>query len=395
MDRGPVFLPRDRTRPQTCYNGGMSDNQSAYARAGVDIDAATDAVGRMKAHIKTTTTPGVLTNIGSFGGMFALGALGALQDPVLVSSIDGVGTKIMIAFATGRHEGIGRDLVSHCVNDILVQGARPLFFLDYLGVGVLDPAVAEAVVAGLAEGCRAVGCALIGGETAEMPALYAAGEYDLAGCIVGVVERARIVDGSAVRAGDVVLGLASEGLHTNGYSLARQAVLQDAGLALDTPHPTLGGLTLADALLAPHRCYAPAILPLLADQPAPPAATFTQNGGRRHSDRVNASLPSSVHAMAHITGGGFWDNIPRVLPPGIGVRIQKSAWEVPPLFRLIQQAGNVGEDEMFRVFNMGIGYVLVVAAESANDVLRRLQASGETVYRLGEAIAGTGVSFTQ
>ncbi len=372
----------------------MNDNQSAYARAGVDIDAATDAVGRMKSHIKTTLTPGVLTNVGSFGGMFALGALGAMQDPVLVSSIDGVGTKVMIAFATGRHNTIGRDLVSHCVNDILVQGARPLFFLDYLGVGKVEPAIAESLVAGLADGCRAVGCALIGGETAEMPALYAPGEYDLAGCIVGIVERARIVDGSAVRAGDVLIGLASDGLHTNGYSLARQALLQEAGLALDTPQPALGGTTLADALLAPHRCYASAVLPLLSDFPLPAPLPASHNEGRRHSDRANAPLPSPIHAMAHITGGGFWDNIPRVLPPDIGVRIRKSAWEVPPLFRLIQQTGNVTEDEMFRVFNMGIGYVLLVAPESADDILVRLADAGEHAYRLGEATDGQGVTFT-
>ena len=297
-----------------------SKTQSAYARAGVDIDAATDAVGRMKAHIQTTMTPGVLTGVGSFGGMFALSALGAMTDPVLVSSIDGVGTKLKIAFATGRHDTIGRDLVSHCVNDILVQGARPLFFLDYFGTGTLAPEVASEVVRGLADGCRAAGCALIGGETAEMPGLYAPGEYDLAGCIVGIVERAQIVDGSGVQAGDVVLGLASDGLHTNGYSLARQALLVDAKLTLDTPIPELGNQTLAEALLAPHRCYAPAVLPLIAS--------------------------GQIRAMAHITGGGFVDNIPRVLPPDIGVEINRAAWEVPPLFGLIQTAGHVSDAEM-------------------------------------------------
>lgn len=350
----------------------MNDNPSAYARAGVDIDAATEAVRRMKSHIQTTLTPGVLTDVGSFGGMFALNALDTLHEPVLVSSIDSVGTKVMIAFATGRHDTIGRDLVWHCANDILVQGARPLFFLDYLGVGALEPAVTESVVAGLAQGCRAIGCALLGGETAELPALYSPGEYDLAGCIVGLVERARIVDGSAVREGDVVIGLASDGLHTNGYSLARQALLRDAGMALDTPQPALDGVTLADALLAPHRCYAPAVLPLLSD----------------------TSLPDPIHAMAHITGGGFWDNIPRVLPPGLGVRISKAAWDVPPLFRLIQQAGNVSEDEMLRVFNMGIGYVLLVAPDCADLLLARLAASGERAFRLGSAVAGQGVTFT-
>lgn len=341
----------------------------AYARAGVDIDAATDAVDRMKAHIKTTMTPGALSETGSFGGMFALSALGPLQDPVLVSSIDGVGTKLKIAFATGRHGTVGRDLVSHCVNDILVQGARPLFFLDYFGTGRLEPHVAAEVVRGLADGCRAAGCALLGGETAEMPGLYASGEYDLAGCIVGLVERDKIVDGKSVRPGDAVLGLASDGLHTNGYSLARQALLEDAGMALDAPVPELGGVPLADALLWPHRGYAPAVLPLLALSPSP------------------------IKAMAHITGGGFTDNIPRVLPGGVGVQIDRTAWDVPPLFRLIQEAGGVSDAEMFRVFNMGIGFVLIAAPEQAESVLASLRASGETAYRLGEVTAGGGVEY--
>ncbi len=342
---------------------------SAYARAGVDIDAAADAVGRMKAHIAGTRTAGVVTDVGSFGGMFALSALGRLEDPVLVSSIDGVGTKLKIAFATGRHDTIGRDLVWHCVNDILVQGARPLFFLDYFGTGRLDPAVAANVVKGLAEGCKSVGCALIGGETAEMPGLYTDGEYDLAGCIVGIVERARVVDGSGVRPGDVVLGLASDGLHTNGYSLARRVLLEEAEMPLDAPVGELGGVTLAEALLWPHRCYAPAVLPLL-DAPTSP-----------------------IKAMAHITGGGFVDNIPRVLPPGVGVRIDQGAWDVPPLFRLIQERGGVSEGEMFRVFNMGVGFVLIVAPEAAAEVSARLREAGETVYRLGETLMGAGVAF--
>lgn len=345
-------------------------NGSAYARAGVDIDAATDAVGRMKAHIRRTLTPGVLTETGSFGGMFALGVLGALQDPVLVSSIDGVGTKLNIAFQTGRHDTIGRDLVSHCVNDILVGGARPLFFLDYFGTGKLEPGVAAEVVKGLADGCAAAGCALIGGETAEMPGLYGAGEYDLAGCIVGIVERAKIVDGAGVSPGDVVIGLASDGLHTNGYSLARHALLHEAGMDLNAPVDALGGATLAEALLWPHRCYAPAVLPLLALSPSP------------------------IKAMAHITGGGFVDNIPRVLPGGAGVEIDASAWTVPPLFRLIAEAGRVEEREMFRVFNMGIGYIVIAAPEDAGDVLARLQAAGETGYRLGKVLPGAGVSFS-
>ena len=345
------------------------DTNSAYARAGVDIDAATDAVGRMKEHIKTTLTPGVLTDVGSFGGMFALSSLGNLQDPVLVSSIDGVGTKLKIAFATGRHDTVGKDLVSHCVNDILVQGARPLFFLDYFGTGKLEPGVAADVVKGLAEGCRVAGCALIGGETAEMPGLYGPGEYDLAGCIVGIVERGKIINGASVTPGDVVIGLASDGLHTNGYSLARQALLEEGNMALDSPVAELGGTTLGEALLWPHRCYAQSILPLL-DLPNQP-----------------------IKAMAHLTGGGFIDNIPRVLPERVGVQIDTRAWEVPPIFRLIQDKGQVSETEMFRVFNMGIGYVLIVSPKEAEEVLKRLQASGETAYRLGETMSGDGVRF--
>lgn len=341
----------------------------AYARAGVDIDAATDAVARMKAHVATTRTTGVVTDIGAFGGMFALSALGQFHDPILVSSIDGVGTKLKIAFTTGRHDTIGRDLVWHCVNDILVQGARPLFFLDYFGTGKLDPSTAADVVKGLAEGCRSVDCALIGGETAEMPGLYSNGEYDLAGCIVGIVERANIVDGSLVRPGDVVLGLASEGLHTNGYSLARQVLLEDAGMPLDAPVPELGGVTLGEALLWPHRCYAPTILPLLKDQ------------------------PQAVSAMAHITGGGFVDNLPRVLPPGVGVEVRTNAWDVPPLFRLIQERGRVTQSEMFRVFNMGIGFALLVRPDAAETIAASLKDAGETVFLLGETVAAEGVSF--
>jgi phosphoribosylformylglycinamidine cyclo-ligase len=287
----------------------------------------------------------------------------------LVSSIDSVGTKVMIAFLTDRHDTIGRDLVNHCVNDILVQGARPLFFLDYLGVGKVQPVVAADIVKGLAQGCREAECVLIGGETAELPGLYQPQDYDLAGCIVGIVEREKIVDGKGVRPGDAVIGLASDGLHTNGYSLARQALLEDAGMALDAPVPELGGVTLADALLWPHRCYAPSVLPLLNLSPTP------------------------IKAMAHLTGGGFTDNIPRVLPEGVGVRIDTRAWTVPPLFRLIQAAGGVSEAEMFRVFNMGIGFVLIVAPDAAEETLARLSAAGETAYKLGEAIEGNGVEF--
>ena len=291
---------------------------------------------------------------------------------MLVSSIDGVGTKLKIAFATGRHDTVGRDLVSHCVNDILVQGARPLFFLDYFGTGRLEPGVAADVVKGLAEGCRAAGCALIGGETAEMPGLYGAGEYDLAGCIVGLVERSKIVDGAGVTPGDVVLGPGLGGpAHERLLAGAAGAAGRRRGWRWSDPVPELGGVTLGDALLWPHRCYAPAVLPLLDLSPAP------------------------IKAMAHLTGGGFVDNIPRVLPPGVGVQIDRGAWEVPPLFRLIQDKGGVSEAEMFRVFNMGIGFVLVVAPEAVEDTLARLQAAGETAYRIGTVSTGEGIMFAR
>jgi phosphoribosylformylglycinamidine cyclo-ligase len=342
--------------------------KSAYAQAGVDIDTATEAVNRMKSHVKRTLTPGVLTGIGSFGGMFSLSSLGGYQDPVLVSSIDGVGTKLNVAFDVDKHDTVGRDLVWHCVNDILVQGARPLFFLDYFATSKVRPEVAEALVKGMADGCESVGCALIGGETAEMPGLYKTNEYDLAGSIVGIVERSQIVDGSKINPGNVVLGLTSDGLHTNGYSLARKVLLQDAKLPLDAPVDELGGVTLGEALLWPHRCYAKSILPLLP------------NG--------------DILGLAHITGGGFVDNIPRVLPEGIGVVIDRSSWTVPPLFRLIQKLGEVSEEEMFRVFNMGIGMVVIVPAEAAAIVTAQLTSAGETVFRLGETIGGSGVSFT-
>lgn len=344
---------------------------SRYATAGVDIDAANTAVARMKQSIAATRTAGVLSAAtGSFGGMFSLVDAGVLQggDPVLVSSIDGVGTKLKIAFAMNRHESVGRDLVFHCVNDILVQGARPLFFLDYFGTGRLDPDVAAEVVRGLAEGCREVGCALIGGETAEMPGMYAPGEYDVAGCIVGVVERNRIVDGHAVQPGDILLGLASDGLHTNGYSLARRVLLEEARLSPTETVPELG-VSLGDALLWPHRCYAPALLPLLDSQ------------------------PGAIKAMAHITGGGFLENIPRSLPSGLGAHITLGSWPIPPLFTLIQQKGAIADEEMYRVFNMGIGMVLVVAPADTDGIAQSLASAGERVYRIGEVTAIPGVDL--
>jgi phosphoribosylformylglycinamidine cyclo-ligase len=331
-----------------------------YRQAGVDIDAGNETVRRIKSIAQGTFTPGVLSDIGSFGGLFRLGRERYL-DPVLASSADGVGTKLKIAFATGRHDSVGADLVNHCVNDILVQGAEPLFFLDYLATGRLSPAVVEQVIAGVARGCRENGCALIGGETAEMPGFYADGEYDLAGFIVGVVERSKIVDGRTIQPGDVLIGLTSAGLHTNGYSLARHVLFDVAGLEPDTFVTELGA-TVGEALLAPHRSYLRSIRPLLG-----------------------AGL---VRGMAHITGGGITENLPRVLPAGCAAHINRGAWLVPPIFRFLQNRGNVGADEMFRVFNMGIGLIVACRETDANAVFQILEPSGEHAVLLGQVIAG-------
>jgi phosphoribosylformylglycinamidine cyclo-ligase len=336
---------------------------TTYADAGVDINAASEAVLRMKEHLRSTFTANVLADVGTFGAMYALDK-SETSEPVLVSSIDGVGTKIKIAVAMNKHDTVGRDLVWHCVNDILVQGARPLFFLDYYGTGRLEPHVAADVVKGLAEGCRSVGCALVGGETAELPGMYHEGEYDLAGCIVGLVERGKIIDGSRVEPSDALIGIASDGLHTNGYSLARHVLLEKAGLTLDRFVPELGR-TLGEELLAPHRCYAPAVLPLL------------EEWGTR------------IHALAHITGGGFYDNIPRALPADCQAVVDRRTWQPLPIFALIQQAGNVPDHEMFRTFNMGIGMVLVVAREVSLQVVEDLRARGEQAALIGEVIRGS------
>lgn len=312
--------------------------ESAYADAGVDIEAGNRAVELMRQAVRSTHNAAVLTDIGLFGGLYGLKEAIRARDPVLVASVDGVGTKTMIAAAMGRFDTIGQDLVNHCANDILVQGARPLFFLDYFATSTLDPEQVAAVVAGCAQACKALGCALIGGETAEMPGVYHAGEFDLAGTMVGWVEREAIIDGRDVRPGDVCLGLPSSGLHTNGYSLARRVL---AGVGWQTVLSELG-LPLGEALLVPHRAYLREVEALW--------------------DR-----DVSIKAMAHITGGGFLDNMPRVLPAGVGVRINRAAWEVPAIFRLIGARGGIAEVEMYRVFNMGIGLVLIVAPEDVEQ----------------------------
>jgi len=340
-----------------------TETRFTYRDAGVDIDAANEAVQRMKESIRSTFTPGVLTDVGSFSGMYALSALSSYQEPVLVSSIDGVGTKLKVAITIGRHDTIGRDLVNHCVNDILVQGARSLFFLDYFATGKLSPAVVVDVVKGIADGCREAGCALVGDETAEMPGLYSEGDYDLAGCIVGIVDRSRIIDGSRVQAGDTVVGLASSGLHTNGYSLARRILLEDGDNSISPyEHLPLLGRTLGEELLIPHRCYAPNLLPLLDE--------------------------FDIHGMAHLTGGGFYENIPRVRPADCSVTIEPRNGPIPPIFSLIQERGNVPEPEMYRTFNMGIGFVLIVAAEQAPALAHRLNELGESAYIIGDVHRG-------
>ncbi len=333
-----------------------------YKTAGVDIDAGMEVVRRIKGLARSTFTPGVLSEIGSFGGLFRLEP-GRFDDPVMVASADGVGTKLKVAFLAGRHDTVGEDLVNHCVNDILVQGARPLFFLDYLATGRLAPDVAEQVVAGIARGCRANGCALLGGETAEMPGFYAEGEYDLAGFIVGAVDRAAVIDGRSLGAGDVLVGLPSTGLHTNGYSLARRIVFEQLGLRVDSVVPELGGVTTGEALLAVHRSYLKAMEPLLAER-------------------------GLVPGLAHITGGGITDNLPRIFPAGLGARIDRRAWEVPPLFRFLGDAGRVPTEDMYRSFNMGIGLIVACRPTDADRVVASLRSQGEQPRVIGEMVAG-------
>ena len=325
-----------------------------YRQSGVDIDAGNEAVRRIKDLARSTYTSGVLSGVGSFGGLFALD--GSITDPVLVASADGVGTKLKIAFMTGVHDSIGADLVNHCVNDILVQGARPLFFLDYLATGRLEPAVAEQIVRGMSRACSENGCALLGGETAEMPGFYAAGEYDVAGFIVGVVSKSRIVNGETIAAGDVLIGLPSSGLHTNGYSLARRIAFDTLGLRVDSVVPELGE-SVGEALLRTHRSYLRVVSPLL--------------------DR------GWIKGMAHITGGGLTENTPRMLPPGRSFSLDRSSWTVPPLFRWLQKAGDLDEAEMFRAFNMGVGLVLACAPAHADEVLAALDGMSEPAWRLG------------
>jgi phosphoribosylformylglycinamidine cyclo-ligase len=340
-----------------------------YKTSGVDIDAGNETVRRIRGLARSTFTSGVLSDIGSFGGLFRL-ETGQHREPVLVASADGVGTKLKVAFMAKRHDTIGGDLVNHCVNDILVQGAEPLFFLDYLATGRLAPEVAEAIVGGIAAACRENGCALLGGETAEMPGFYNEGEYDVAGFIVGVVDRQRLVHGRAIAVGDVLVGIPSSGLHTNGYSLARRVIFDHLRLGVDSYVPELSR-TVGDALLEPHRSYLPFVQPVLG-------------AGR-------------IKGMAHITGGGITDNLPRVLPHGTAAVVDTSAWEVPPIFQWLQRSGSIPRDDMMRTFNMGIGLIIVTSRHDAEPLIGELAARGGRDARvIGHIVAGEppGVTYT-
>ena len=338
-----------------------------YKTSGVDIEAGHETVRRIRKLAQDTFTPGVLSEIGSFGGLFKLDTK-AWTEPVLVSSADGVGTKLKVAFMANEHRTIGADLVNHCVNDILVQGAVPLFFLDYFATARLSPGVTEHVIEGMARACRENGCALLGGETAELPGFYADGEYDVAGFIVGAVERANLIDGRTIAAGDVLIGLPSSGLHTNGYSLARKIAFEELKLTVDSHVPDLGE-TIGQALLRPHRSYLPVIRPLL---------------GR-----------GLIKGMAHITGGGITDNLPRVLPPGTAARVNRGSWRVPAIFRWLGESGRVPEYDLRRTLNMGIGLILVVAPQDVETVTKDLLNAGEAnSVVIGEIVPGEqGVEY--
>lgn len=336
--------------------------KTSYRDAGVDIDAQDEALSQVKRIVRDTYTPDVLSDIGSFGGLFRA-SFGDLKSPILVTSTDGVGTKLRVAQAMKIHDTVGYDLASHCVNDILVQGARPLFFLDYFSTGKLLPAVMADVVRGMARACKENGMALIGGETAEMPGFYAAGDYDIAGFIVGVVDEEKLLDGKDVRPGDILVGLPSAGLHTNGYSLARKILIDDLGLDYQTILPEIGG-KIGEILLAPHLSYLKPLLPLIDEK--------------------------WIHALAHITGGGLTDNIPRILPANCNAVIKAGSWDVLPIFQYLHQKGGVATDEMLRVFNMGIGMVLVVPPDAIERVVKRLDVIRQPFFLIGNVREGSG-----
>jgi len=333
-----------------------------YSESGVSIEKADQAKKRISELAESTFNKSVVSGIGSFGGLFRPD-LGGFSDPILVSSADGVGTKLKLAFMTGKHNTVGVDIVSHCTDDILVMGAEPLFFLDYIATGVLDPSVVGDIVEGLAKGCREAGCVLLGGETAEMPDFYQPGEYDLAGFIVGIADRRRILQPEMVREGDVLVGLPSTGLHTNGYSLARKLFFEELELDVNTYVDELGK-TVADELLTPHKNYLPAIKPLLST--------------------------GLLHGMAHITGGGIPGNLNRALPDGLDAEVDCSAWKTPPVFEFIREKGRIEDEEMFRAFNMGIGMILIVRNSAEEQVQSMLRSKGEEPVLLGKVVKGSG-----
>ncbi|HVR40009.1 MAG TPA: phosphoribosylformylglycinamidine cyclo-ligase [Thermoanaerobaculia bacterium] len=334
---------------------------TSYKESGVDIDAQDEALREVRRIVRDTYTPNVLSELGSFGGLFR-GSFDGVEKPILVSSTDGVGTKIRVAQAMKIHDTVGGDLVNHCVNDILVQGARPLFFLDYYATGKLRPPVMADVIRGMARACRENGCALIGGETAEMPGFYGDDDYDVAGFIVGVVDEAKLIDGKAVREGDVLIALPSAGLHTNGYSLARRIFIDKLGYEYQDVIAEVG--KIGEALLAPHLSYLKPLLPLVEER--------------------------TLHALAHITGGGLTDNVPRVLPESLDAHIKLGSWPVLPIFRFMYEKGNVDRDEMLRVFNMGIGMVLMVAPDQVDRVAKHFTRIGQPFFFIGNVVKGKG-----
>lgn len=339
----------------------MADQSLTYSGAGVDITAGNQAVELMKPLVKSTFRSEVVTDLGGFGGLFALNKE-RYEEPILVSGTDGVGTKLKIAFEMNKHDTIGIDAVAMCVNDVLVNGAEPLFFLDYLAVGKCDPEQVASVVSGIAEGCRQAGCALIGGETAEMPGFYPVGEYDVAGFTVGIVDKKKIIDGRKICAGDVVLGLSSTGIHSNGFSLARKVLLEHAGLKMDDQIVELGGEKLGDVILTPTKIYVKTILELIEK--------------------------AEMKGMAHITGGGLLENIPRVLPENCQVQIDSTTWPILPIFQLIQEKGNVEKKEMFRTFNMGIGFVMICDTKNAEKIKSVCATMNQPIYQIGTVVAG-------
>jgi phosphoribosylformylglycinamidine cyclo-ligase len=344
--------------------------QKAYARAGVDIDLGNKVKATLPQLLAATHRPEVLGKVGGFGGLFALDAR-KYRQPVLVSSVDGVGTKLKLAFALNRHDTIGQDLVNHCINDIAVLGAEPLFFLDYIGTGKLEPQVFTQIIRGFAKACAENRCALIGGETAQMPGFYQPGEYDVSGTIVGIVEKSRMLDGKSIRAGDAVIGLASSGLHTNGYSLARKIFFERMKLKPSTYMPELGR-GIGEELLNIHVSYGPVVQKLLK--------------------KFNGKTVPAIKGIAHITGGGFIDNIPRVLPKNCDILVHKGSWEVPAIFQIIQREGRVPENELYQVFNMGIGMTLVVRAEMVKPILKLIQEQKHKTWVIGKVVKGRGAA---